>query len=1725
MRFDFSDVVVRRFMDLLKPWDRSTQTTTTAALTSAAHSQAATSDTAVDAGLSEGAADAAFVLVGFDTTSLEAEFAARVLNDEDGNTGPPTTGDDDLDGTSGDDNVSLLSGNDRFQALAGDDVINGDRGNDTIFGGRGNDELFGNAWADELIGGQGRDTLVGGPGADLLNGETWADSLLGDDGEDTLRGGDGEDTLRGGLGDDCLFGGNDNDLIDGGSGNDTLRGGDGNDELVGGAWSDDLDGGKGNDTLRGENGLDSLAGGRGNDCLFGGSDNDELEGGRGNDTLRGGDGNDELEGDAGRDNLGGGDGNDTLHGDEGADTLAGGRGSDTLRGDEGGDSLLGSRGRDELVGGAGNDTLRGEDGSDTLRAGEGDDCLSGGNGRDVLDGWRGADTLRGNDGNDELTGGAGRDDLRGQEGNDTLMGGADNDTLTGGQGSDVYSFAGQWGRDRITDLNVAQGDLIDLTRTDFGFSELLIDEVAAGARIRAGGNQIILEGIEATDIDRNWFLLSDEKGDVSDDDPDDDSKVDVPEPDPSRLRIGAASIEQQDLVGVDELRNDPEFSAYDGTGYTVVVMDTGIDLDHPAFGPDADGDGVSDRIVYTEDFTGEGDGTADDVNGHGSNVTSIIASSADAYPGVAPGADIIHLQVLTNEGGGTLAGIEAGLQWIVENADAYNVVAVNMSLGDSQNVNSTETHPVFGDEFAALANAGIITTVAAGNDYARYEAPGHSTIAVDPNVIPVGAVWADDFGSFEWASGAKDFSTGPDRVTSFSQRSTDLKTVYAPGALILGAAPGGGTVEQGGTSQAAPLVAGMAVLAQQIAEALLGRRLAPSEFHDLLIQTSDTIRDGDDEDDNVTNLNAAIPRVNMYSLAQEIARLAGGTDPIETDDDFAGDTSTTGTVNVGRSATGDLETASDADWFAVRLNAGNTYEFAVEGVDGGGGTLADPFAGLYDGAGNLLASNDDSDTRDAVIAFTPDQGGRYFVAASSFGDGTGTYTVSAALTQGSVDDDLPADDSTSSVVVVDGADATGTIEAPGDRDWHRVNLTGGTIYTITLSGDGLADPFMEIYDVDGNLLGSDDNGGDGTDSRVVIEAKGDVTVFVSASSATNDGTGAYTIRAETVERDASDIPDDQSTQARANIGEVFESELSPAGDRDWIGVQLNGGAVYNISLQGGGNNPLGDPLLRLFDGNGNLITTDDDSGDGLNAQITSFSPTARGTFFIEAAAFGDGSGDENSTGGYALLVEEVQGTDDGDIPANGSTDSMVAPGGSVVSEIDSEGDRDWHLATFMPDRSYRVTLTAEGASGLSDPYLRVYDSEGNLVTENDDDGLTRNSSLVISGSGSDEFNLFLSAGAYADAGTGTYRLAIEDLGQDDDFAGDTTTQGRLEGDDQINGAIDFSGDSDWIAYFVEAGGQYQFDLSGRGPSRLSDPVLTLRDPFGVEVGYDVGGGGSPASITFTASSTGPIYLDASSAGGGTGNWRMSSQVLDSGGDTDPDGIGQNRELVPGTPLVGAIDQVGDVDVFVFRASAGNTYDVSMRGAPTSDGTLDDSVVGIFDSFGNLVTWNDDAGDGTTNSFVSFQATYSGDFYVGAFGYDGKSTGTYALELTETAGGPGGGDDYGTTPSTAGVLDQFGTAFGTIETLGDRDWIAVFLDAFFTYRFDLYGAPSGFGTLPDPELTLYDPNGFAVAYNDDSVFSQEPTLFYTPFVSGVYYVEAGAFADSGTGDWFLYGSFA
>ena len=140
---------------------------------------------------------------------------------------------------------------------------------------------------------------------------------------------------------------------------------------------------------------------------------------------------------------------------------------------------------------------------------------------------------------------------------------------------------------------------------------------------------------------------------------------------------------------------------------------------------------------------------------------------------------------------------------------------------------------------------------------------------------------------------------------------------------------------------------------------------------------------------------------------------------------------------------------------------------------------------------------------------------------------------------------------------------------------------------------------------------------------------------------------------------------------------------------------------------------------------------------------------------------------------------------------------------------------------------------------MSDPYLRgIYDSLGELLqdTQNDDGGVLLNSRVFFTPARTG--NYYIAAGAWNNK-IGTYKLLVEAIPSmqavsliddsmtyigfgatvpvnkyADDYSTDTDGAGIVMAGGSTMGAIERSGDRDWIGVTLDAGKLYRIDLEG-----------------------------------------------------------------------------------------------------------------------------------------------------------------------------------------------------------------------------------------------------------------------------------------------------------------------
>ena len=618
----------------------------------------------------------------------------------------------------------------------------------------------------------------------------------------------------------------------------------------------------------------------------------------------------------------------------------------------------------------------------------------------------------------------------------------------------------------------------------------------------------------------------------------------------------------------------------------------------------------------------------------------------------------------------------------------------------------------------------------------------------------------------------------------------------------------------------------------------------------------------------------------------------------EADTDFPNNNTTSGKVEVGASVTGNVESATDKDWFEVDLEAGKRYQFDLEGAPNGRGTQPDPYLVLYDGSANDIRDNDDltpGNFNSAIVYDITATGTYYLEARGATIADTGTYTLSVS----DVETEEPP------CTLNEGDIWCGVVDVEEVRSTADV-LTGHGFVGITgRETGGLAghpdDTMFSVgdndYTIQGIYVGSAANNEGALfllltadlsddDEGILVLAFDGVTTLRPLDDATKLSTGLYnwstdldwssttevTVRLQTPSDDADDPPAALPTLSIANKSEtegslmVFPLSLSEATSENV--------AVTCTATFGGGDTAVAEDLTFTSANGGvrsgqvvgicsfrsvqDTIVEEDEtftvtlSGVSSNAQLAT-DPTAKGTILDDD----DPPVDDSET-------------EEDDLPADTSTTGTVEVGGaaatSIIREpvketvtwtiIDADGDEvekegtvydfdtDWFAVDLKAGRTYRIDMKGETPDDdltLHLPEIHaIYDADGvdlpNTSSRDATDDANSSHHLArVEFTPEDDGTYYIAATGEAHE-WGSYELTVIDITEDaDEHPADRSTTGRVIVGIPVTGKIDFNRDVDWFKLNISAETRYQIDLEGQETDSGS-----LRDPLLLGV-YDADG--------------------------------------------------------------------------------------------------------------------------------------------------------------------------------------------------------------------------------------------------------------------------------------------
>ena len=538
--------------------------------------------------------------------------------------------------------------------------------------------------------------------------------------------------------------------------------------------------------------------------------------------------------------------------------------------------------------------------------------------------------------------------------------------------------------------------------------------------------------------------------------------------------------------------------------------------------------------------------------------------------------------------------------------------------------------------------------------------------------------------------------------------------------------------------------------------------------------------------------------------------------------DLPAGTSTSGQAPIGSSVTGNIESATDRDWFRVRFDGRKgerVYWLELKGADTGDGTLPDPLiVGIYDRQGNYIPfshvagqfktyDNDSGYGRNAITDFTAPCAGDYFVAVAGYESPTGSYTLSVTdITDTSTS--IPADD----------------YEGKGFANWQGFDGP----FDGTSNGDELVGNLAPglpatapVYETDYELF------------RLSVLPGRNYRVEVRLPETTGGEPADVDVRLLLGLHPYSDI-------GRADPEDIVVRHVTD--EQDIPGdpsLEFTGTRTWYYSARG---------LVETVVPSRWLASVDILSGEY-------FEP-----------------GDV-----YTIVLTDI--TDSGDdYQGAEETTGAVTVGGSVTGNLEVDNDVDPFRVRLEADKSYRIRMRGSESGGgtLADPYVSIVATSpltqtefgfgGFPITYNNDRSETeKDSELVVTVYSSKDY---LILAASPGTGTGTYTIEVEEattsMGQraNSPATGGPGITGTVQAGETLTATTDGIEDEDGLTGTVFA---YQWvrsdtDIEGAASSTYTVTGDDEGKPIQVRVTFTDDAGNAESLTSYAKLSAPPLII-------------------------------------------------------------------------------------------------------------------------------------------------------------------------------------------------------------------------------------------------------------------------
>ncbi len=257
---------------------------------------------------------------------------------------------------------------------------------------------------------------------------------------------------------------------------------------------------------------------------------------------------------------------------------------------------------------------------------------------------------------------------------------------------------------------------------------------------------------------------------------------------------------------------------------------------------------------------------------------------------------------------------------------------------------------------------------------------------------------------------------------------------------------------------------------------------------------------------------------------------------------------------------------------------------------------------------------------------------------------------------------------------------------------------------------------------------------------------------------------------EEQDEQADDQQQDEQEEDKQTVEAAFDNTTLLLSEVEATIEDENDIDIYKINLNRAGTMSLYtlgslDTIGTLYDSEGNVLTTVDDSASGYNFRID-YEVTA-GTYYLEVVGY-----DSRDVGDYVVHLD----FESSEILVDDDHGNTILTATELVSQLDGsfeyEGDIDIFRINISQSGTYRFSSTSS-----EDTIGTLYDNSGYTLTQDDDSGVDYNFSMEYY---LDAGIYYLEATSYSGATIGDYVVYKETVSVNDDGGGYATSSLNLE---------------------------------------------------------------------------------------------------------------------------------------------------------------------------------------------------------------------------------------------------------------------------------------------------------------------------------------------------------